>query len=721
MGSCTNLVWVSTSIKYYSFFTIHYSLLKPNSMPKLLSLIILSFFVLNTFAQNTFTFGTNVTPQGVTFEVDSKGFVIGGKHVLPVMGEIHYARVPAKDWRREIQKMKAGGITIVATYVFWIHHEPEEGHWNWSGNMNLREFLEVCKSEQMPVVLRIGPFCHGEVYQGGFPDWVVQRHVSNPNEYKVRSMAKGFIKEVERLYYNIFGQVNGLLWKDGGPVVGVQIENECRGPWSYYMTLKDIAVKVGFDVPFMTRTGWPKLNGKEEFGKLLPLYGDYADGFWDRKLSDMPGEYAKAFIFKDNRMSGAIATETFSADELKETENSKLVYPYLTCELGGGMMPSYHRRINISGNEAMPLAICKLGSGSNLPGYYMYHGGTNPYNPVHTMAETQKTAVTNYNDMPYMTYDFQCPLGEMGQPNDIAFHQTRFLHQFLADWGEELSQMDVDTISEHYARRGCFEFYNDYVRMHNESGRAYVRPVNMPFLGHSITADAQPFCKVGDTIYFIPIKDMKPTITIDGKKRALKTSPSGDKRGAFILLPLEKALRAYKIDGELHFAQHEGGILYKDGDRIVEEYWHETDDRVEVSKVREADAPREIVMGRQKVAAMPEDADFDHAAVYTISIDSALAAYADSAFIRIDYAADCARVYADGKLVQDNFWNGKPMLVRVSDLVGKKVELRILPLRKDAPIYLQKEQKAILEASESALLTLTKVSVIMRTTIPVSM
>ncbi len=698
-------------------------------MPKLLSLLILFFLSQVVVAQNTFTFGTNVNPQGVTFEVDSKGFIVGGKHVLPVMGEIHYARVPAKDWRREIRKMKAGGITILSTYVFWIHHELEEGHWNWADNMNLREFLEVCKSEDMPVVLRIGPFCHGEVYQGGFPDWVVQRHVSNPKEYKVRSMAKGFIKEVERLYYNIFGQVNGLLWKDGGPVVGVQIENECRGPWSYYMTLKDIAVKAGFDVPFMTRTGWPKLNGKEEFGKLLPLYGDYADGFWDRKLSDMPGEYAKAFVFKDNRMSGAIATETFSAEELKEivngkSSNSKLIYPYLTCELGGGMMPSYHRRVNISGNEAMPLAICKLGSGSNLPGYYMYHGGTNPYNPVHTMAETQKTAVTNYNDMPYMTYDFQCPLGEMGQPNDIAFHQTRFLHQFLADWGEELSQMGVDTLSEHYARRGCFEFYNDYVRMHNESGRAYVRPVGMQFLGHTITANAQPFCKIGNTIYFIPIKGMKSTVTIDGKKSTMSSKsrigslPMGDGVGRgqikCVLLPIEKANRAYKIDGELHFANHEGGILYKDGDRIVEEYWHETDDRVEVRKVREADSPRDIVMGKQKVAAMPEDSDFDKAAVYEIDIDSALASCADSIFLKIDYAADCARVYANGKLVQDNFWNGKPMLVRVSDLVGKHVELRILPLRKDAPIYLQKEQKAILEASKGPLLSLSQVKVLRR-------
>ena len=358
----------------------------------------------------------------------------------------------------------------------------------------------------------------------------------------------------------------------------------------------------------------------------------------------------------------------------------------------------------------------------------MYHGGTNPYNPAHTMAETQKTAVTNYNDMPYMTYDFQCPLGEMGQPNDIAFHQTRFLHQFLADWGEELSQMKVDTLSEHYSRRGCFEFYNDYVRMHNESGRAYVRPVNMPFLGHSITANAQPFCKIGNTIYFIPIKGMKPTITIDGKRSTMSSKsrigslPTGEGGGrgqiGFVLLSPDKAKRAYKIDGQLHFAKHEGGILYKDGDGIVEEYWYETDDRVEVRKIREADSPREVVKGKQKVAAMPEDSDFDKAAVYVIDVDSTLASCADSAFLKIDYAADCARVYADGKLVQDNFWNGKPMLVRVSDLVGKHVELRILPLRKDAPIYLQKEQKAILEVSENALLTLTKVSIVKRTTTP---
>lgn len=673
-----------------------------------------------TGGAQTFTFGTKTDPSGNTFEVDSKGFVINGRHTLPVMGEIHYARIPEKEWQREIRKIKAGGVTVIATYCFWIHHEPVEGQWNWSGNRNLHRFLQICKEEGMPVVLRVGPFCHGEVYQGGFPVWLVRKAQQDAKNYKLRSTVPGFMAAVQRLYSNIYAQTNDMLWKHGGPVVGVQIENECRGPWKYYMALKNMAVSVGFDTPFYTRTGWPKLNGREEFGKLLPLYGDYADGFWDRKLTDMPGDYPKAFIMKDTRLSGVIANETFGTNQDTKMEKADLQYPYLTCELGGGMMQAYHRRINMSGNEAMPLAICKLGSGSNLPGYYMYHGGTNPYCSEHTMAETQNSPVTNYNDMPVMSYDFQCPLGEMGQPQYNAFHQTRLLHQFLADWGEELVMMDVDTLSEHYARRGCFEFYNDYVRILNEQGTAYVRPVNMQWYGHSVTADAQPFCHIGDTLYFIPIKGMKPVVKIDGRSYKAKLNKSFKVKDVVVcVLSMDMARRAYKIDDALYYAVNDGGILYKDGERIVEEYWKDTDSNVSYTLRRKAGKPRDVKLGAQKVAAMPVDDDFKEAEVYAVDVAAISdTGDADDLFLSIDYHGDCARVYADGRLVQDNFWNGKSMLVRLSDLVGKTVELRILPLRKDAPIYLQKEQKAVLDAADgTALLRLNSIKVIKRSTL----
>ena len=122
-------------------------------------------------------------------------------------------------------------------------------------------------------------------------------------------------------------------------------------------------------------------------------------------------------------------------------------------------------------------------------------------------------------------------------------------------------------------------------------------------------------------------------------------------------------------------------------------------------------------MGSQKVAAMPTDADFENAAVWNINLEkfkgsNSQLSIINYQFLKIDYAGDCARIYADGKLVMDNFWNGKPMLVRMSDLAGKNVELRILPLRKDAPIYLQKEQKALLDNSKDYLLQLENISIL---------
>ena len=86
------------------------------------------------------------------------------------MGEFHYARYPASEWEREILKMKAGGVDIVATYVFWIHHEEVEGQFDWSGQRDLRRFVELCGRHGMYAWVRVGPWAHGESRNGGLPD-----------------------------------------------------------------------------------------------------------------------------------------------------------------------------------------------------------------------------------------------------------------------------------------------------------------------------------------------------------------------------------------------------------------------------------------------------------------------------------------------------------------------------------------------------------------------
>jgi len=337
---------------------------------------------------------------------DSHSLMLDGRRVCPVMGEIHYSRLPADEWQQEVRNMKEGGVTIIATYVFWNHIEEQEGIFRWDGQRNLRRFLEICREEEMPVVLRLGPFCHGEVRNGGIPDWVFDKGC------RLREQNPVFLGFAEKLYRQIFTQVQGLQWKDGGPVIAAQFDNEYRGRGEYLMALKQIALNIGFDLPFYTRTGWPELRTPVPFGEMLPLYGDYADGFWDKEVTETCGNYYKAFNFKGFRSSTAIGTDLLGKQEEKINKGDE-VYPYFTCELGGGMATAYHRRPYVYPEDAYSMAVVKLGSGSNLLGYYMYHGGTNPESSTGiTLNETQRTLGTANNDLPVKNYDFQCPLGE---------------------------------------------------------------------------------------------------------------------------------------------------------------------------------------------------------------------------------------------------------------------------------------------------------------------
>ncbi|MBQ2340020.1 MAG: beta-galactosidase, partial [Bacteroidaceae bacterium] len=257
-------------------------------------ILTISFLFISLTASAQYPFGSKVAWDKYSLSID-------GKRVCPVMGEVHYSRIPENEWEAEVKKMKEGGVTIIATYVFWNHVEEQEGVFDWSGQRNLRRFIEVCKAEGMPVVLRVGPFCHGEVRLGGIPDWMFTKKSANGNALRMRSEDPVFLSFVERLYRQIFTQLQGLQWKDGGPIMACQFDNEYRGRGSYLMALKRIALGIGYDLPFYTRTGWPELATPVPFGEMLPLYGDYADGFWERSIEETAGSYWKAFHFKGQR------------------------------------------------------------------------------------------------------------------------------------------------------------------------------------------------------------------------------------------------------------------------------------------------------------------------------------------------------------------------------------------------------------------------------------
>jgi len=642
---------------------------------------------------------------------DSKGLIIGSRRVMPVMGEVHYSRIPADEWAGEIRKMKEGGVTLVATYVFWNHIEEQEGRFRWDGQRDLRRFLQECRKEGMPVILRIGPFCHGEVRNGGIPDWMFSLSHAPEKEgeaarpVRLRSTDPVFLSYVEKLYRQIYSQVIGLQWKDGGPVIACQFDNEYRGSGDYLMTLKKMALGIGFDLPFYTRTGWPELSKPVPFGEILPLYGDYADGFWDKSTGEAVGNYYKAFSFRAFRSSTAIGTDLLG--EQKETvTKGDSDYPYFTCELGGGMITAYHRRPYIYPEDTYSMALVKLGSGSNLLGYYMYHGGTNPESTTGiTLNETQRTLGTANNDLPVLNYDFQCPLGEFGQKNE-SYYRLRPLHLFMHDWGEVLAPMEPTFPAPQDLKKGddtClrwtyrsqgksgFVFINNYERLQHLTAKKNVQlsvcgvsfprltipagimaifPVNIDGIRY---ATAQLVAKRGGRTYMMQVKGIPTTIALAGGKTLKNVKPRGLAQpvcDSIYLLSEQEAAR-------LFLPAPAQGLTTRD---------------VGYRKEKEAGKQREIKNGPAKVAEAPAEADWQQAAVYKIDLTSPLAPRT-SYLLKIDYQGDCARLYAGGKLVADHFQYGRPFLYGLWRLPSgcNELELRILPLQKDAPVYLPRE------------------------------
>ena len=97
---------------------------------------------------------------------------------FPIMGEIHYSRYPKAYWKESLWKMKAGGIDIVSCYVIWIHHEEIEGEYDFTGSRDLQSFVQAVKECGLKLILRIGPWAHGEVRNGGFPDWLLKMAIT---------------------------------------------------------------------------------------------------------------------------------------------------------------------------------------------------------------------------------------------------------------------------------------------------------------------------------------------------------------------------------------------------------------------------------------------------------------------------------------------------------------------------------------------------------------
>ncbi|MCH5672323.1 beta-galactosidase [Streptomyces gilvus] len=365
-------------------------------------------------------------------EVTGRWLTRGGRPWFPVSGEFHYSRFPAAGWEEELLKMKAAGVTAVASYVIWIHHEETEGRVRFDGDRDLRRFAELCARHGLDFIPRIGPWSHAEVRNGGLPDWLMARGCTP------RTDDPAYLEPVRAWFTAIAGQLRGLDRAHGGPIVAVQIENELYDQPGHLLTLKRMAQEAGLAAPLWTSTAWGGVRLPPD--ELLPLYGGYTEAFWTEADGGWPDTCRKHFFFTHQRDDEGIGAD-LRPTTVRGGEPDAFAdrFPWATCELGGGMAVSYHRRPRVDAADIGALGLTKIGCGSVWQGFYMFHGGTNPAGEHTTLQESHATGYPN--DLPVLTYDFQAPLGEHGQYRP-SYHELRLQHLLLAQYGHLLAPME---------------------------------------------------------------------------------------------------------------------------------------------------------------------------------------------------------------------------------------------------------------------------------------
>ena len=747
--------------------------------------------------------GTNASPAGHVIGVTSRYLTRDGRPWLPVMGEFHFSRYPAAEWEDELLKMKAAGVEIVSAYVIWIHHEEIEGQFDWSGRKDLRAFAQLCARHGLYFYPRIGPWSHAEVRNGGLPDWLMRKAGAG-----IRSNDSTYLAYATRYYDQIGRQLRGLLWKDGGPVIGIQLENEynARGPGrgaEHILQLKRMALAAGLDVPLYTVTGWD--NAVLPPAEVVPVFGGYPDWPWDQSIEQLPPNEVYAFRFA-NRWAGdrdARSPGGTSQDSLSR-------YPFLGAEFGGGIQITYHRRPIIGADDIAAMLPVGLGSGINLYGYYLFHGGANPRGRLTTLQESQRTGYPT--DVPTVSYDFQAPLGEYGEERE-SFRRIKLVHEFLNAFGDRLAPMVVrrpdvvpaglaDTATPRLSARTLgdrgFVFLDNYVRqvpmparkslqvalrlpggtvrvpdrpIDVPPGAYFIWPVNLDLDGARLTyATAQPLTRIADgrtgVWFFFAVPGIAPELAFDartvksiaapgavvtrragrvlvrnltpGTGVAVTVRPASGPAARIVLLTREEAESAWRgevagaerlvlSDGEVFFESGRIHVRTTDAPRFsvgvfpplaappggsaplapagadgVFARWTAAlpavDVPVAVDTVRAAaPAPpvtlyNAVTWRHVAIALVPSDSAFDSAAVWRVSVPAAALDSVRDVFLEIRFRGDVGRLVAAGDLLDDRFYNGVPWRVGLRRFAAQvrrgPLELRVLPLRSDAPIYL---------------------------------
>jgi beta-galactosidase len=324
-------------------------------------------------------------PHG--FAIGSDAFLLDGKPIQLISGEMHYARIPPEYWKQRLTMARAMGLNAITIYCFWNIHEPEPGQWNFKGFGDVAEFCRLAQQAGLYVIVRPGPYVCAEWDFGGYPAWLLRTPTM-----RVRSMDPDYLKAADAYVKKLAEQLVPLQINNGGPIILWQVENE-YGSYGkdkvYLAQLRDAWKAAGIVVPLFTADGGGQMMAHGSIDGALPGL----NGGNDQNVFKEVGKY---------RATG----------------------PYIVPEFYPGWLDHWGERHSTESAAGAASGFKKLLDKGVSVNLYMFHGGTN------WGGMSGANFGGHYQPQP-TSYDYDAPLDEAGRPTAKYFALRKVIAEHL--------------------------------------------------------------------------------------------------------------------------------------------------------------------------------------------------------------------------------------------------------------------------------------------------
>ena len=320
------------------------------------------------------------------FEIGPDAFLLDGKPIQLISGELHYARIPPEYWRQRIKMARAMGLNTITIYCFWNIHEPEPGQWNFKGFGDVVQFCKIAKEQGLLVIVRPGPYVCAEWDFGGYPGWLLRKAT-----LKVRSEDPDYTKAADSYIHHLAEQLAPLQITHGGPIIMVQLENEygSYGKDKVYLAHLRDTLKASFDVPLFTADAGGGMMANGSLEGVLP------------GLNGGSGE-----------------------DVFKQIKKYRATGPFLVPEFYPGWLDHWGERHSTNGTAGVVKSFSWLLDHNISVNLYMFHGGTN------WGGMSGANFSSHYQPEP-TSYDYDAPLDEAGRTTPKYFALRKAIAEHL--------------------------------------------------------------------------------------------------------------------------------------------------------------------------------------------------------------------------------------------------------------------------------------------------